>query len=77
MKRFGFLINWAIFVLFVVILAAPAMADDAWKDLTHGIRDADLKAVACDLLDPDIVYLGSSKCIFKSVLQLGVGYGSG
>lgn len=40
---------------------------ERWKDISYGIDEIDLKTVAIDPQDPDIIYAGSSKSIFKSI----------
>jgi len=38
-----------------------------WKDVSYGLRDRDLRFVALDPQNPEVVYLGSSDAVFKTI----------
>ena len=56
------------FSLLLFIIGTESIeAGFLWKDVSYGLRDVDLRSVACDPRNPEVVYLGSSSAIFKTI----------
>ncbi|MCM8782291.1 MAG: YCF48-related protein [Candidatus Omnitrophica bacterium] len=60
--------------LFLMLFSAAILIEtgycgqpqEKWIDISDGIDEIDLKTVAIDTKNPDIIYVGSAKSIFKS-----------
>lgn len=55
--------------LAILVLAENGFSyqsEEKWKDISYGIDEIDLKTVAVNPQDPDVIYAGSTKSIFKS-----------
>lgn len=63
----------ALMSLWTFILSPLGALDGAtgvfskWEDTTYGIRDTSLYVVACDPINPETIYLGSSRSIYKTI----------
>jgi photosystem II stability/assembly factor-like uncharacterized protein len=58
---------WLILYLVVAAKADVAISNTVWRDVSRGIRDLDLRAVAVSPDEADTVYIGSSSAIFKTI----------
>lgn len=52
--------------LMFVFVAMPANSEEIWQDLTSNLKDVDLNTIAVSPQNPDIVYCGSSKAVYRS-----------
>ncbi len=67
-KSYSFLLSISFLsVLLFMIGTESTEAKFLWKDVSYGLRDVDLRSVACDPRNPEVVYLGSSSAIFKTI----------
>jgi len=56
----------ALMVLISIILSGNAFSDEKWENLTGSIKDLNLNAIAIDPIDSNVVFVGSSKRLYRS-----------
>lgn len=57
----------AFFYFVTVSFGAVEVKDIVWKEVSRGVKDLDLRAVAVSTDSPDVVYIGSSNVIYKTI----------
>ncbi len=57
----------AFFYFVTVSFAMVDVKEIVWKEVSRGVKDVDLRAVAVSTDSPDIVYIGSSDVIYKTI----------
>ncbi|MCX5716058.1 MAG: YCF48-related protein, partial [Candidatus Omnitrophica bacterium] len=55
-----------VFLLFMAGHALPYQIDETWQDISYGIDETDMRTAVFSPENPDTIYAGSSKSIFKS-----------
>jgi len=56
----------ALIILASIIFSGSAFSDEKWENVTGSIKDLNLSAIAIDPADSNIVFVGSSKRLYKS-----------
>jgi len=53
--------------LFLLILSSNGFSQEVWQDMTGSIKDLDLRVIAVDPSNPQVIFTGSSKMLYRSI----------